>query len=320
MICIATSNGVFICEHEREWRVVRRALDRQHVTSVSGREGVILAGTADGLFRSTDRGRTWHGASAGLNERHVRWLSHHPEMPDLVFAGTEPAGIYVSWDGGTSWHGRGEVARLRDEHHWSLPYSPAAGCIRGFAFIGERGYAAAEVGGVLRTDDRGVKWRLADGSDGNPNLDGPPAPFVYPDVHSVELGDSPELVFAATGGGFYRSADGGATWKCLYECYCRAVWVDLSEAQHLILGPADYVDSNGRIEESRDGGETWRAASAELKVPWRRHMVERFAQAGSDLFAVLSNGELYVTPHDSLQWRRILPDIKDVHAVAALAG
>jgi photosystem II stability/assembly factor-like uncharacterized protein len=86
----------------------------------------------------------------------------------------------------------------------------------------------------------------------------------------------------------------------------------------LILGPADWVDSNGRIEETHDGGKTWQAASSGLKVPWRRHMVERFTQIDNELFAVLSNGELLSAPLTSMEWKRILPDVKNVNAVTAM--
>src|SRR5437764_171346 len=83
-------------------------------------------------------------------------------------------------------------------------------------------------GGVLRSDDRGATWRLADGSSGEPSFGRPPASLVHPDVHSIAVHpSSPDLVFAPTGGGLYRSDDGGKTWDHIHDhCYCRAVWVD----------------------------------------------------------------------------------------------
>jgi photosystem II stability/assembly factor-like uncharacterized protein len=280
---------------------------------------VILAGTENGIFRSQDGGVTWQEASRGLTARHVRWMAFHPEVSDLEFAGTEPANIFVSHDGGDSWRLCPEVGQLRDRFKWSLPYSPEAGCVRGFAFHRTRAYAAVEVGGVLVSDDRGETWRLAEGTDGNPDLEGPPEPFVYPDVHSLEAHPaSPDLVYAPTGGGFYRSKDGGKTWTLFYDCYCRAVWVDPQDSEHMILGPADGVDRNGRIEESRDGGESWSPASNGLQVPWRRGMVERFYQLGDELFAVLSNGQLLNTSLSTLEWKRVLPNITGVNAITTM--
>ena len=319
---LATEHGVISAQRAGDgWREVSRSLTDQHVTSLIAREGVILAGTRNGVFRSDNVGQTWRAASAALKHRHIRWLAYHPNISDREFAGTEPAGLFVSHDGAQTWRECEEVAHLRDRHGWMLPYSPEAGCVRGFAFHGNRAYAAVEVGGVLRSDDGGETWHLAEGSDGKPDLDGPPKPFVYPDVHSIEVHpSSPDLVFAPTGGGFYRSRNGGRTWELLYDCYCRAAWVDPTDPDHLILSPADGVEQNGRIEETRDGGQTWQTASHGVQVPWRRHMVERFTQLDDEMWAVLSNGTLLSAPVVTLAWRPVLVDVTHITAVAALSG
>jgi hypothetical protein len=213
---------------------------------------------------------------------------------------------------------------LSDKHYgWFLPYSPNAGCVRGFA-IAESGprrdrmYAAVEVGGVLVSDDIGETWHLVEGSDGKPDLNREYRTTVHADVHSIAVHPtSSDIVTAATGGGLYRSTDGGRTWKNLYHCYIRAMWVDPQDSQHIIAGPADGVSQNGRIEESFDGGLTWKPASAGMKVPWPRHMVERFVQAGENLFAILSNGELRLKPLKQAKWQRVLPEIAGIKAMAA---
>lgn len=321
-LLLATQHGLVVCQPNGDgWREGRRGLGDKSVTSVIAREGVILAGTTDGVFRSNDAGATWHEASEGISSRHIRWLANHPDVSDLEFAGTEPAGVYVSHDGGGSWRACPEVIELRDRHKWSLPYSPQAGCVRGFAFLGTRGYAAVEVGGVLRSDDSGETWRLVEGSDGNPDLEGPPEPLIYPDVHSIAVHAwSRDAVIAPTGGGFYRSTDGGKVWSLIYDCYCRAAWINPEDPQNIILGPADGVDRDGRIEATNDGGMTWMPASGGLDVPWRRGMVERFTQAGDDILAVLSTGELLITALGELQWRRILPSVSGVTAVCEFNG
>jgi photosystem II stability/assembly factor-like uncharacterized protein len=319
-LILATQKGVVVCEREgSDWTEASSGLVDKDVTSVTAHEGVVLAGTTKGIFRSDDVGQTWQDISNGLTVQHIRWIAFHPDASHLVLTGTEPANIFVSHDSGDSWRACPEVAQLRDQLRWSLPYSPEAGCVRGFAFHGSRGYAAVEVGGVLISEDTGETWRLAEGSDGKPDLQGPPKPFVYPDVHSLEVHpSSPDLVYAPTGGGFYRSNDGGKTWNLFYDCYCRAVWVDPTHPDHLILGPADGVDRNGRIEESRDGGETWSPASNGLQVPWRRGMVERFFQANDELLAILSTGQLLSTSLSNIEWNRILPGIGNINAITVI--
>lgn len=320
-LILATEQGVILFERKDDgWSESLHGLVDQQVTCITARNGLILAGATNGIVRSQDEGQSWDEANDGLTTLHIRWMAFHPDTSDLVLAGTEPANIFVSHDGGNSWRLCPEVAQLRDQFKWSLPYSPEAGCVRGFAFHGSRLYAAVEVGGVLVSDDNGETWNLAEGSDGKPSFSGPPEPFVHPDVHSIAVHpSSQDLVYAPTGGGFYRSKDGGTTWKYFYDCYCRAVWIDPQNPDHMILGPADGVDRNGRIEESRDGGETWSLASNGLQVPWRRGMVERFFQSGEELFAILSTGEVLNTPLSTLSWEHTFPNTNNVNAMAQLA-
>lgn len=320
-LLLATNNGLVQATKENgAWTATGRSLENTEVTSVIAREGVILAGTRDGVQRSDDGGITWYAVNQGLDIRHVRWLAFHPDISDREFAGTEPAGLFISHDGAQSWQEAPEVARLRDRHNWYLPYSPEAGCVRGFAFHRSRLYAAVEVGGALRSDDGGATWDLATGSDGIPRFGRPATGHVHPDVHSILVhpGD-PDLVLAPTGGGLYHSADGGATWRCLYECYCRAAWWDPADAQHIIFGPASSVSRQGRIEESHDGGQSWQPAGAGLDTPWPQHMVELFVTHDLALYAVLSNGELITTLLSNRNWETVLAGTGRVNAVSFLA-
>ena len=318
---LATREGLAICQREQgQWRLERQVLQDAHITSVIAREGVILAGTTRGVQRSDDEGQSWRAVNSGLSSSHIRWMAYHPAISDLEFAGTEPAGIFVSRDGAKHWEARPEVATLRDHHGWMLPYSPEAGCVRGFSFHGQRVYAAVEVGGVLRSDDGGASWALAAGSNGNPDLSGPPEPLIYPDVHDLAVHPSdPDLVFAATGGGFYRSDDGGANWGLLYDCYCRGLWLDAHDPDHILFGPADYVGAMGRIEESYDGGRSWQLASEGLQVPWPHTMPERFCQIDEELFVVLDDGRLLTRPLNGLEWTPILAEPGKVNAVTVMA-
>jgi photosystem II stability/assembly factor-like uncharacterized protein len=321
---LATSNGLFISRREGgTWSTIGHTLPGRKLTSVVAGEGLILAGTTDGIFRSVDVAKTWSEVDNSLTTRHVRSLDCPPEGTEFVLAGTEPASVFVSGDNGETWSECPEVGELRDVHGWFLPYSPKAGCVRGFAVNGSeknraRVFAAVEVGGVLVSNDSGKTWQLVEGSDGSPDINRPFEPLIHPDVHSITVPpSSPDLVTASTGGGLYRSINGGKTWSCLYPCYCRAAWVDPGDPEHIIFGPADGVSRNGRIEESHDGSTTWHSASTGMEVPWPRHMVERFIQIDGELLAVLSNGELWSTGVDGFEWHQLLADVGGIKAVAA---
>jgi photosystem II stability/assembly factor-like uncharacterized protein len=318
-LCLATDGGVLIARQEGDaWEIAQSALEGKQVTTVSSGADAIIAGTGDGIYRSHDGGATWHESSNGLQQRHVRWIAIHPEVSGLQLAGTEPAALFLSTDGGASWRERPEVSEMRRRFGWYLPYSPEAGCIRGLAWHGQRAYAAAEDGGLLSSDDHGTTWHLVDGSPGRP-LHDPQHGMVHSDTHSVAIHPhSADLVFVPTGGGLFRSADGGKKWMNLYRCYCRAVWLDHQDSQHFLFGPADGVDRNGRLEETWDGGKTWQGTNAGLDTPWPRHMVERLIPLGSHLFAVLSNGEVIVSLVGRWQWRPVLTGAGRINDVSAL--
>jgi photosystem II stability/assembly factor-like uncharacterized protein len=312
---VASAFGIYIFERRvAGWTQIRGGLDGKHVTSVTARFGSVLAGTREGVYRSPDLGQSWWPSSQGLEEQHIRWLTYHPDGSGRAVAGTEPAAIFVRSTDDEPWRACGEVVALRESRGWSLPYSPEAGCVRGFAFHDAIGYAAVEVGGLLRTDDRGEAWRLIAGAGDEEAGTG-----LHSDVHSVVVHPtSADVVVAPTGGGLYYSGDGGNCWDHLYACYCRAVWIDPDRPAHMIFGPAEGVAREGRIEETVDGGQTWTPCMQGLADIWPEHMVERFLQVEDELLAVLSNGELIAASLDRLEWHVVIPAVQNVNAAATL--
>ena len=314
---LATKSGLKIFERIQDyWEEHDHALTGLEITSIDLNGDKGIAGTTEGVYRSSDGGDSWRLESKGIETPHVRWVWLHPHDPRYAFVGTEPANIYSKMDEDQAWHRSERVSQLRDQNDWYMPYSPNPGCVRGFAFHKQYIYASVEVGGLLFSKDYGATSDLVSGSTGKPNQE-PLAGQIHPDVHSVRTHpSSPEYVLAPTGGGLYVSRDGGATWEQKYNCYCRAVWVDPVNAMHMILGPADGVSRGGRIERSIDGGETWQPLMENLEEKWQDVMVERFVSADEDIYAVLSNGKVLTAEIGEFSWQYLMPAVPQVRMLA----
>ena len=113
----------------------------------------IFAGGDTGLFVSHNGGAMWEriGAQGGVPT--IWSLAVDPVAPDILFAGTRPAGVYRSRDGGQRWE--------------KLAVDIAKECSIGTPFVtsvvvdpGELRtvWAGVEIDGVFRSLDGGESW------------------------------------------------------------------------------------------------------------------------------------------------------------------
>jgi photosystem II stability/assembly factor-like uncharacterized protein len=178
------------------------------VAVAPSRPNVLYLGTAMGVFRSSDGGRSWR--SAGLAVRGGEVDSTDPRITSLAVDPRAPATVYAArsgWaDGGTrlrqelfgstnsgrSRRALGIAARL-------VAVSPAdPGSV--FAIAGAIDYAKENR--LLRSTDGGRSWRAADSSL-------PPTRFAALAFDPV----APGIVYAATSRGVLESTDGGTGWR-----------------------------------------------------------------------------------------------------------
>jgi BNR/Asp-box repeat len=282
-----------------------------------GRSGdvVVLAGTyGEGLFRSADAGGTWTAVAGGMTAPAARTIGPDPLEPGTILCGTEPARLFRSADDGLTWTELDGVRALPGYEEWYLPYSPRAGAVRNvYAPPGGNGVlmAAVEVGGLLRSADRGATWSIAPigPNDDIHQITGDPvdprllwSSLGYAALRSRRRGsDAPRL------GGVARSRDAGATWTVLHTDYTRSAIVPPAHPEALLAGPAPHVGREGRIVVSTDQGETWEPASAGIDTPMP-DMVELFAPApDGSVYAVCSGGRLLRSGPDAWRWSSALP-------------
>src|SRR5208282_3168712 len=145
--------------------------------------------------------------------------------PSVIYAGgTEhvrgKGTLARSTDGGRSWTDITPAA-AREEEVWALAASPA---VKDQVFVG------TSHARLFCSDDRGRSFRECPGFQEIPGRDRwsfPPPPHI-PHVRSISFDphDSRRL-YATTGGGFYLSENGGASWRRITEGINRTYTVPL---------------------------------------------------------------------------------------------
>jgi uncharacterized protein (TIGR03437 family) len=199
---------------------------------------IVFAGTAKGILKSLDSGKTWTSLSAAPAYQ-VNALVVDSVNPDLVYAATT-YGTYQSRDGGMTW-------RLVDRGGWDvrvLVSSPS----RSSTLL-----SAILIGGlspsVYRTTDSGSNWSLLTNSPrGTFSLACDPA--------------NPDVLYAAadsiSGGGtaVYKTTDAGDTWTNLAD-----LPVSISTLTLAANTAAVFVGTGNGVLLSRDGGATWTQTS-----------------------------------------------------------
>ncbi|WKN44381.1 VPS10 domain-containing protein [Tunicatimonas pelagia] len=220
----------------------------------------------DGVYKSTDAGRTWE--NIGLEKtRQISKVRIHPENPDVVYvaaqgspwAPTDERGIYRTQDGGKSW----EKTLFVDENSGACDLAMDATNPRVmYATFWDHQRtpwkirSGGEGSGIYKTTDGGDSWNqlttgLPDSIMGKIGITISPA--------------NPDRVWAiieSEQGGLYRSDDAGSSWKLINED--RVLRARSWYYMHIFAHPTNenmvYV-LNAPFMKSIDGGKTFEQVS-----------------------------------------------------------
>ncbi len=216
----------------------------------------------DGMYRSTDQGRTW--SRIGLEtSRQISAVRVHPQNPDVVYVaaqgdrwkGTSDRGVYKTVDGGKKW-----VQVLKGENLNSGPSDLSMDptnprILYAAMWDHQRSPWTVRSGGagsgIWKTLDGGETWTRL--SEGLPKLMGKIGVSVSP--------ANPDRVYAiveAENGGLYRSDDAGKTWRLMTGD--RLIQTRSWYYMHVSADPKnpDVVwISNAPLMKSIDGGRTF---------------------------------------------------------------
>ena len=242
----------------------------------------VYVGTSDeGLFKSSDGGRSWERLSGVV---HTRVTSVAVSSIDgALYAGTEPSSLFVSRDGGGSWLELERLKNLPSAPTWSFPPRPWTSHVRSIALSFEDPdliVAGIELGGVVRSKDGGESWQDQ-------------RPGAYADCHTlVTHTAAPNTVYEAAGDGFAESEDFGESWAAadtgLKHRYVWGLAADRDDPTLL------YVSAAAGPGQAHGGGFSDAAIYRRRAVAWWEPVAEGLAEFPYALVADLeTSGALY---------------------------
>lgn len=266
-------------------------------------------GAASGVLRSDDGGVTWR--PSGLVGYIVKSLAVSRVAPETVYAGTKPALVFVSRDGGATWHELSGFRRIGSRWLWFSPAEkPFTAYVQALALSpSDSGIIVAgiEAGAVARSADGGKTWSGHRGG-------------ALRDCHSLAFhpihGD---WVYegGGTGAGVSVSRDGGATWTQpkagLDRHYGWAVVADCDRPEiwyaSLSPGPrqAHSADNAQAAIFRATGGAGWQQLSGGLPHPLNAMPYALVADpvVSGGVYAGLSNGEVWRSDDYGDTWRKL---------------
>jgi photosystem II stability/assembly factor-like uncharacterized protein len=366
VLLIGTSKGLFRAEADagrRVWQLEGPQLagyEVYHAITDPREPGAAYAGVRHEVWgvhihRSLDGGHTWEllpaaphygrdsSAAAATGPAGLAAIWHlapgHASEPGTLYAGIEPAGLFVSRDRGAGW----EPVPALNEHPTRRNWQPAKGGLALHSIHVDprdrrRIYVAVSAGGVYRSDDAGLSWKPV-----NRGVRADYLPETRPEsghcVHRMVLHPKrPDRLYQQSHSGTYRSDDRGESWSeitaGLPSDFGYAVTADPRDPDTVYTIPEESshvrmtVGGAITVYRSRDAGATW--APLTRGLPRRNAHVtilrEAIASDGLDPCGVYfgtSSGHLFASRDGGDAWEIIagfLPRILSMHAAVLEAG
>ena len=251
-----------------------------------------MAQVNGGVWKTTDAGRTWKPIFDDQDTGSIGSIVVAPSDPNTVYVGSGEGlhrpdlstgnGVYKSTDAGGTWTHLG----LRDAQQIpNIAVDPRNPSRLFVAALGHP-YGPNEERGIFRSTDGGrtfEKVLYKDENTGGNDVDIDPSnpDVVYATLWEERQGPWENAVWAGTGGGIFKSTDGGATWKPLTTGLPQVVQANLAISPanpKRIFATVAGADQPGMLDGARgaqgiyrsdDAGETWTRITTDARPSGR---------------------------------------------------
>jgi photosystem II stability/assembly factor-like uncharacterized protein len=267
----------------------------------------VLAGGDTGLFVSHDGGAQWERIGAQGDVPTIWSLAIDPVEPHILFAGTRPAGVYRSRDGGLLWE--------------KLAVDIAQECSIGTPFVTSVMvdpddhrivWAGVEIDGVFRSLDGGDTWTHVETG------------LYDPDIHAMTIAATqPKRVYVSTAREVFASNNMGETWQSLSVRekwplpYARGIAVKADDPGVLFAGCGETTTGEkGHVLRTTDFGETWQTLPLPTQANATMWGLATHPANPNRILAFSLFGEVYVSEDAGASWRKIVREFGEIRTAA----
>ena len=108
LLFVGNSGGVELSSNEGEnWHVINNGINALQINDIKSSSNFLILATEAGIFRSFDNGNSFSLSNNGIPKTAVKFLSVaiKPDNNNIIYAGSEGRGWFISNDKGNSWKG-----------------------------------------------------------------------------------------------------------------------------------------------------------------------------------------------------------------------
>jgi photosystem II stability/assembly factor-like uncharacterized protein len=257
----------------------------------------------------------------------------HPNEPDTLYCGVEPAALFKSTDAGETW----SLERGLFDHPHRTQWMPGGGGLCLHTILPDpqspdRIFVAISTGGVYRTDDGGKHWQ--------PRNKGIRAKFLPPDQQFPEWGQcvhkvvshpaNPNRMFLQHHWGVYRTDDAGDSWhdigNGLPSDFGFAMEIDPHDANTVYIVPIESdefrctPEAKLRVYRTRNAGDSWEPLTEGLPQKDAletilRDNLKADANQPTGLYFGTRNGKLFGSKDGGDSWTMITEGLPAITCV-----
>lgn len=272
------------------------------------RPGEVLSGTDQGVYRWDPKAERWNHVPSPMDGMHILQMIQAPHDPDIIFAGTRPAEVFRSADGGTTW----ERCQLQNQTECPVINTPRVTSLHFDPKERDTVWATIEIDATHRSTDGGETWeKLGDG-------------LLTEDVHNLvfidELGQ--RRVLASTEEGLHRSDDNGKTFypmetpEAPYP-YFRFMARRPDGGGVIFLSVGDKPSGEvGFLLRSRDYGESWERVELPARVNSTIWWIATNPSDPNLIFFCTIMGQIFRSVDGGETWEKMERELSELRMIA----